>query len=68
MDQSGDSASSANRTNVEEVIIGHLSKIQEANKLKNYDDTYDFIIEHWFMYDAHWLAMVRHMKENGRLQ
>lgn len=56
------------RSPVEEVIMGHIQKIQDANKLKDKEEVYDFLIQNWYMFDAHWLAIVRHMKESGRFQ
>lgn len=56
------------RSNVEEIIIGHLEKLKEAQNLKSLDETYEHVINNWFMFDPIWLNMVVHMKEHGRLQ
>lgn len=70
--QSKDFATSANaplwRSPVEEVLMGHIEKIRDANKLDNFEQTYDHIIEHWYMYDSTWLSMIRHMHDHGRFR
>lgn len=56
------------RTPVEETVIGHMVEIMKANSLESLDDTFDFVIENWYQYDATWLSVVRAMKQTGRLQ
>lgn len=68
MSQCADEATKKNRTKVEETIMDQLDKIRDANKLKDYNETYDHIINNWYLFDAHWLSFVCHMKNTGRLQ
>lgn len=54
------------KTPVEISIMGQIEKIRVANNLKDKDSTYKFLIENWYMFDAHWLSMITHMKQTGR--